>query len=164
MRDRPVAPPSPTVPRLQRKCAACEKEEQKNGSASKVILRRKCAHCQQEEEQLASTSAQSSASAPNVMEDQALHRKPASARPVTEAPPLVHRVLRSPGQSLSSDDLASSSPALASTLAAFASMRTPLPPNPPNPSPRWPIPSVLTSPLPQASTSPAPNRTPLARP
>ncbi len=105
MRDRPVAPPSTTVPRLQRKCAACEKEEQKNGSASEVVLRRKCAHCQQEEEQLASTSAQVQRNCAECeQEDQALHRKPGSARSVTEAPPLVHQVLRSPGQSLSSDD------------------------------------------------------------
>jgi hypothetical protein len=76
---------------IQRKCATCEKEEQEAASAAPLRISRKCAHCYEEEKTIQKKSGTSSSSA------QSLH---------SEARPLVHSVLRSPGQPLADDDLA----------------------------------------------------------
>lgn len=83
--------PSSAPGQIQRKCAACQTEEQEPASAAPVQIRRKCAHCEEEEKLRPKASGVSSYST------QSLH---------SEAPPLVHQVLRSPGQPLAADDLA----------------------------------------------------------
>ena len=80
-----------TGPRqVQRKCAACGKEEQEPAPPAPLPIRRKCAHCEEEEKVLRRTSDAPSSSKQSLS---------------PEAPPLVHQVLRSPGQALAADDL-----------------------------------------------------------
>ena len=74
-------------------------------------IRRKCAQCQREDDAVPSTPPQLQRKCAACEEEEAhLQKKPdhASESPSlrTEAPPLVHQVLRSPGQPLAKDDLA----------------------------------------------------------
>jgi len=69
----------PNLPKLQRKCASCEEEEKR--------LRRKCANCKAEGEK------------------NKLQREGTSSTPHV-APPIVHDVLRTPGQPLDAGTLA----------------------------------------------------------
>ena len=107
MQGRTISPRSYGGPQVQRKCDVCEHEEHEGGSASEVLLSRKCAHCREEEEQLTGVSTQMQRKCAKCEEEeQSLHRKPPSARSISEVPPLVHEVLRSPGESLTPDDRA----------------------------------------------------------
>jgi len=81
--------PSTGSRQLQRKCAACQQEEQEPAPTAPLPIRRKCAHCEEEEKVL-----QKKSDAPSSGKQ--------SLSP--EAPPLVHQVLRSPGQPLADDD------------------------------------------------------------
>jgi outer membrane protein OmpA-like peptidoglycan-associated protein len=81
--------PSSGPRQVQRKCAACQKEEQEPTPPASLPIRRKCTHCEEEEKVL-----QKKSDAPSSGKQ--------SLSP--EAPALVHQVLRSPGQPLAADD------------------------------------------------------------
>jgi outer membrane protein OmpA-like peptidoglycan-associated protein len=104
--------PSSDPGQIQRKCAACQKEEQEAAPSAPVQISRKCAHCQQEEDKLSSAGPRISRKCAHCEEEEKVMPKTSgifsssTQPPHPEAPPLVHQVLRSPGQPLADDDLA----------------------------------------------------------
>jgi hypothetical protein len=109
--------PSSGPGQIQRKCAACQKEEQEAAPSAPVQIRRKCAHCQQEEDKLSSVEPGISRKCAHCEEEENVMQKTSGISSSSssssssqdlhpEAPPLVHQVLRSPGQPLAADDLA----------------------------------------------------------